>query len=82
VTDEAKHERIDTDFIVIGGGVAGLRAAVELSRAGRVLLLTKTELSESNSRYAQGGIAAAVGDSDSTELHFSDTIAAGSGLCD
>jgi L-aspartate oxidase len=82
VTDEAQHERIDSDFIVIGGGVAGLRAAVDLSRAGRVLLLTKTELTESNSRYAQGGIAAAVGDSDSTELHFSDTIAAGSGLCD
>jgi L-aspartate oxidase len=82
VTDVAQHERIDSDFIVIGGGVAGLRAAVELSKAGRVLLLTKTELSESNSQYAQGGIAAAVGDSDSTDLHFNDTLAAGSGLCD
>jgi len=82
VTGGAQLERIESDFIVIGGGVAGLRAAVELSRAGRVLLLTKTELSESNSQYAQGGIAAAVGEADSTELHFSDTLAAGAGLCD
>jgi len=82
VTDSARHERIDSDFIVIGGGVAGLRAAVDLAKAGRVLLLTKTELTESNSRYAQGGIAAAVGDTDSTDIHFSDTLAAGAGLCD
>lgn len=77
-----QHERIETDFIVIGSGVAGLRAALDLAKAGRVLLLTKTELTESNSQYAQGGIAAAVGDSDSTELHFSDTLIAGAGLCD
>ncbi|HET9130400.1 MAG TPA: L-aspartate oxidase [Terriglobia bacterium] len=78
----SQHERIETDFIVIGGGVAGLRAAVDLAKAGRVLLLTKTSLTESNSQYAQGGIAAAVGESDSTEIHFSDTLAAGAGLCD
>ena len=77
-----QHERIDTDFIVIGGGVAGLRAAADLAKAGRVLLLTKTALTESNSQYAQGGIAAAVGESDSTDIHFSDTLAAGAGLCD
>lgn len=77
-----QYERIETDFVVIGSGVAGLRAAVDLATAGRVLLLTKTELTESNSQYAQGGIAAAVGDSDSTELHFSDTLTAGAGLCD
>jgi L-aspartate oxidase len=74
--------RIETDFIIIGSGVAGLRAAVDLARIGRVLILTKTELTESNSRYAQGGIAAAMSESDSTELHLSDTIAAGAGLCD
>ena len=77
-----QHERIETDFIVIGGGVAGLRAAVDLAKAGRVLLLTKASLAESNSQYAQGGIAAAVGESDSTDIHSSDTLIAGAGLCD
>ena len=75
-------ERIDTDFIIIGSGAAGLRAAVELASRGRVLILTKTEPAESNSRYAQGGIAAAMSEADSPELHFSDTLAAGAGLCD
>jgi L-aspartate oxidase len=75
-------ERIDVDFIVIGSGAAGLRAALDLAVAGQVLILTKTEVRESNSRYAQGGIAAAVGDTDSAELHSSDTLVAGAGLCD
>lgn len=75
-------EPIDVDFIVIGSGVAGLRAALDLASAGRVLILTKTETRESNSRYAQGGIAAAIGEGDSGELHFSDTLRAGAGLCD
>jgi L-aspartate oxidase len=75
-------EKIETDFIVIGSGVAGLRAALDLAQTGRVLILTKTQLRESNSLYAQGGIAAAVGESDSTGLHLSDTLAAGAGLCD
>ena len=75
-------ERIEADFIVIGSGAAGLRAALDLAPAGRVLILTKTEIRESNSRYAQGGIAAAIGETDSAELHFSDTLTAGAGLCD
>ena len=75
-------ERIATDFIIIGSGAAGLRAALDLGAAGKVLILTKTEIRESNSRYAQGGIAAAIGQEDSAKLHFSDTIAAGAGLCD
>jgi len=82
VKSSSQHERIETDFIVIGGGVAGLRAAVDLAKAGRVLLLTKTALTESNSQYAQGGIAAAVGEADSTDIHYSDTLVAGAGLCD
>ena len=77
-----EFERIDTDFLIIGSGVAGLRAAVELAHQGSVLILTKTEPTESNSRYAQGGIAAAMGESDSAELHLTDTLAAGAGLCD
>jgi L-aspartate oxidase len=71
-----------TDFLIIGSGIAGLRAAVELAGAGSVLVLTKAEPREGNTGYAQGGIAAAVGSDDSPELHAADTIAAGDGLCD
>lgn len=69
-------------FIVIGGGIAGLRAAIALAPAGRVVVLTKADPAESNTGYAQGGIAAAVGDDDSPALHAADTIRAGDGLCD
>ena len=70
------------DFLIIGSGVAGLRAAASLAQHGSVLVLTKaTEPSESNTGYAQGGIAAAVGDDDSPALHARDTEAAGDGLC-
>src|SRR5437870_7542959 len=70
------------DFLIVGGGIAGLRAAVALAPAGRVVVLTKADPNESNTGYAQGGIAAAVGDDDSPELHAADTIRAGDGLCD
>ncbi len=50
-----------TDFLIVGGGIAGLRAAIALAPFGRVLILTKASASESNTRYAQGGIAAALG---------------------
>jgi L-aspartate oxidase len=71
------------DFLVIGSGVAGLRAAAALAAHGRVLVLTKAgDAAESNTGYAQGGIAAAVGDDDSPDLHARDTEAAGDGLCD
>jgi L-aspartate oxidase len=70
------------DFLIIGSGIAALRAAAELAGAGDVLILTKAEPSEGNTGYAQGGIAAAVGAGDTPELHAADTIAAGDGLCD
>ena len=70
------------DFLIVGGGVAGLRAAIGLAAAGRVLVLTKAEPAESNTGYAQGGIAAAVGDDDTPALHAADTVRAGDGLCD
>jgi L-aspartate oxidase len=70
------------DFLIIGSGIAGLRAAAELADAGNVLVLTKAEPREGNTGYAQGGIAAAIGRDDSSELHGGDTIAAGDGLCD
>lgn len=68
-------------FLVIGSGIAGLRAALSLAEAGEVVILTKADPRESNTGYAQGGIAAALGPDDSPELHARDTIAAGDGLC-
>jgi L-aspartate oxidase len=73
---------LSPDFVVIGSGIAGLRAAIALAPVGRVLILTKAEPTESNTGYAQGGIAVALGDDDSPQLHASDTIKAGDGLCD
>jgi L-aspartate oxidase len=72
------------DLLVLGSGIAGLSGAVQAARAGRsVLVLTKGELGHSATRYAQGGIAAVLtSDGDSPELHLSDTLAAGAGLCD
>lgn len=75
-------EIIETDYLIVGAGVAGLRAAIELAGAGRVLVVAKDRLEESNSEYAQGGIAAALSDDDEVSLHEADTIAAGDGLCD
>jgi L-aspartate oxidase len=69
------------DFLVIGAGVAGLRAAVELAEAGTVLVLAKREVTESNTQWAQGGIAAALSDEDEISLHLQDTLLAGDGLC-
>jgi L-aspartate oxidase len=69
------------DFLVIGSGIAGLRAALSLADAGDVVILTKADPIESNTGYAQGGIAAALGPDDSPERHARDTIGAGDGLC-
>lgn len=68
------------DFLVVGGGIAGLRAAVGLAEAGSVLVVTKESLAESNTAYAQGGIAVAMGGDEDVALHLADTIAAGDGL--
>src|SRR5215204_1785802 len=74
---------IETDFIVIGSGVAGLRASIELATSGaRVTVLTKDKASESNTEYAQGGVAVVLSDDDNAELHEEDTLVAGAGLCD
>jgi L-aspartate oxidase len=71
----------ETDFLVIGAGIAGLRAAIELASAGRVLVLAKKEVTESATHLAQGGIAAALSDEDEVTLHLQDTLNAGAGLC-
>jgi len=68
------------DFLVIGAGIAGLSAAIRLARAGSVLVVTKEKLAESNTAYAQGGIAVAMGGDEDIALHFEDTLAAGDGL--
>jgi L-aspartate oxidase len=70
------------DVAIIGGGIAGLSVALRLPTSMRVALFTKGQLGESNTRYAQGGLTAALGADDSPDLHFQDTIAAGAGLCD
>jgi L-aspartate oxidase len=69
------------DYAVVGSGVAGVRAAIELSQAGSVLVLAKSQLSESATAYAQDGIAVALSDEDEIGLHEQDTISAGDGLC-
>lgn len=69
-------------FLVIGSGLAGLTFALEASKHGSVTVLTKAQVAEANTSYAQGGIAAAVGEADSWELHEKDTLIAGADLCD
>jgi L-aspartate oxidase len=73
---------MDCDFLVIGAGVAGLRAAIELAKSGDVLVIAKDSLRESSSEYAQGGIAVALSDDDEVALHEQDTLYAGDDLCD
>src|SRR5437763_2491245 len=74
---------LETDFIVVGSGIAGLRAAIELARSGaRVTVLTKDRREESNTEYAQGGIEVALAEEDEASLNEEDTLAAGAGLCD
>jgi L-aspartate oxidase len=68
------------DFLVIGAGIAGLSAAIRLAKTGTVLVVTKEELAESNTAYAQGGIAVAMGGDEDIALHLEDTMAAGDGL--
>jgi L-aspartate oxidase len=72
---------IQTDFLIIGSGVAGLSLALDLAARGTVALVTKKDLVESNTNYAQGGIAGVMGAEDSFDLHVEDTLAAGAGLC-
>ena len=70
------------DVVIVGGGIAGLSVALRLPEYMRVALFTKGQLGESNTRYAQGGLAVALGADDNPQLHLQDTLAAGAGLCD
>ncbi|RKP45407.1 L-aspartate oxidase [Cohnella endophytica] len=80
--DLAKLPRIETDVIVIGAGIAGLFTALKASETKRVLMITKKSLFDSNTRYAQGGIAAVMSDDDSPDFLAQDTLIAGAGLCE
>jgi L-aspartate oxidase len=73
--------KIETDFLVIGSGIAGLSFALKVADKGKVILITKSNAEESNTKYAQGGIAAVWHNSDSVEKHVADTLNAGAGLC-
>ncbi|MDI6839589.1 MAG: L-aspartate oxidase [bacterium] len=72
---------METDFLVIGSGIAGLTFAIKVSAYGDTAVITKKESTETNTNYAQGGIAAALSSHDSIELHIRDTLNAGNGLC-
>ena len=72
---------ISTDFLILGAGVAGLRAGIELSRHGRVIMVAKGGPQDNNSFYAQGGVAVALSEEDDVVLHFTDTLKAGHQLC-
>jgi L-aspartate oxidase len=73
--------RLSTDVIIIGGGIAGLFTAIKASETQKVIMITKKSLMDSNTRYAQGGIAAVISDDDSPAYHRQDTLIAGAGLC-
>src|SRR6266536_776010 len=90
IEDSARHEPRSPvwnsrmkqfDFLVLGSGIAGLTFALKLPAQGRVAIITKKHRAESNTNYAQGGIAAVTSREDSFELHVRDTLQAGAGLC-
>lgn len=74
--------QLKTDYLIIGSGIAGLSFALKAAKHGRVILITKGNEDESNTKYAQGGIAAVWDNADSIEKHVQDTLIAGSGVCD
>ena len=79
--NEAKNKRFYCDYLIIGSGLAGLTAALEAAKYGKVIVVTKASEDQCNTRHAQGGIACVVDHDDTFEAHIADTLAAGAGLC-
>ena len=73
---------IETDFLVIGSGIAGLNYALKAAEVGKVIIVTKGEMNECNTDYAQGGIASVMYEPDTFEKHIQDTLVCGAGICD
>ena len=80
--DTATLEKIETDVLIVGSGIAGLYAGLHIDERLRCMLITKTEIEKTNSWLAQGGIAAVIAKDDTFESHIADTLEAGAGLCD
>ncbi|MBQ7651053.1 MAG: L-aspartate oxidase [Victivallales bacterium] len=78
---ESAQQRLQCDYLIIGSGLAGLKAALEAAKHGSVLVVTKSSAEECNTRYAQGGIACVIDGDDTFDAHIADTITAGAGLC-
>ena len=76
------YNSYEKDFIVVGTGIAGLRAALEIAKTEKVTIITKSKIIETNTNYAQGGIAVVLAKEDNFELHIEDTLYAGDGMCD
>lgn len=80
--DINSYDVYEKEFIIVGSGIAGLRAALEISKTNKVTVITKSEIIETNTQYAQGGIAVVLAKEDNFELHIEDTLYAGDGICD
>ncbi|MBV9733127.1 MAG: FAD-dependent oxidoreductase, partial [Verrucomicrobia bacterium] len=70
------------DFVIVGSGIAGLSLALRVAKFGTVAMVTKRNVADSNTAWAQGGVAAVTSAEDSFDLHVKDTLMAGGGLCD